>query len=572
MNTENFKENEHTYCINLFKVNHIIMLIVDPESGNIIDANRAACLFYKYDHEDIIKLKTSDINVLSIKELREKMKLAVLEQKNLFYFKHKLANGATRDVEVHSGPITHNSRQLLYSIIHDITERTKAEGKMIIKENYLEEKIKLSMDKLEKVNNMLQNEIEEGARTMEALKINQERLAFAIQGNGDGVWDWNVITDEMITSDQWKDMIGYEKIDIKNLFSEWGKLIHPDDKDTAYLNLDRYLEGLAPTYESEVRLRTKDGSYKWILTRGKIISRTIDGKPLRVTGTHTDINSRKLMEQELEKAKDNAEKNSIKKSEFIANMSHELRTPLNVNLSAIQLFELYVKNDLNLGKEKSLNHIQSMKRNCMRLLRLVNNLIDTTKIEAGFYEPNFSKYNIVDVIRRIALSVSNYAKYKDINLIFNADMEETLITCDIDMIERIMLNVISNAIKFTRNLIDINIYSKDYTVVIVVKDNGIGIKEVDQNIIFERYKQVSKLFTSENEGSGIGLSLTKSLVKMHGGNISVKSEYENGSEFIIELPVKQKSSEEFALHKVNDTTDEDRFIEKMNVEFSDIYK
>ncbi len=98
-------------------------------------------------------------------------------------------------------------------------------------------------------------------------------------------------------------------------------------------------------------------------------------------------------------------------------MSHELRTPLNINLSAIQLFELYFKNDWDLGKEKISKHMKSMKQNCMRLLRLVNNLIDTTKIDAGFYEPNFSSQNIVDVIERICLSVSDYAKQKNINLI-----------------------------------------------------------------------------------------------------------------------------------------------------------
>ena len=191
-----------------------------------------------------------------------------------------------------------------------------------------------------------------------------------------------------------------------------------------------------------------------------------------------------------------------------------------------------------LDKEKSSKHLKAMKRNCMRLLRLVNNLIDTTKIDAGFYEPNFSNQDIVSLIKRIALSVSDYAKQKDINLLFYTDVEEMSIICDVDMIERIMLNIISNAIKFTGDSVDINIYNRVDTVVISVKDNGIGIEEENQNIIFERYKQVSKLFTRENEGSGIGLSLTKSLVEMHGGNISVKSEYGKGSEFIIELPVK----------------------------------
>ena len=213
-----------------------------------------------------------------------------------------------------------------------------------------------------------------------------------------------------------------------------------------------------------------------------------------------------------------------------------------------------------------------MKRNCKRLLKLANNLIDTTKIEAGFYEPIFNKYNIVGVIERIALSVTDYAKQKNIDLIFNTDVEEIFVICDIDMIERIMLNLISNAIKFTNNYVSIDIYNRVDIVVISVKDNGIGIEEHNYSMIFERYKQVSKLFTLENEGSGIGLSITKSLVEMHGENISVKSQYGNGSEFIIKLPVNQNISDEFILNNDNDTLDKDKFIEKMNVEFSDIYE
>ncbi|MBZ9687057.1 PAS domain S-box protein [Clostridium estertheticum] len=695
-------QHKHTNCNDFFKINHTIMIVIDPETGVIIDANDAACSFYQYDYEHIIKLKISDINVLSIEELAMQIQLATKEQRNHFYFKHRLSNGETRDVEVHSGPIIQKSRKLLYSVIRDITDSKKAEEEMIKKNNELEEKNSANMKKLEQVNAILEKEIAEGKRTMEQLKANEERLTFALEGSGDGVWDWNARTNEMIYSKGWKKMLGYEESDIQNLFSEWDKLLHPDDKESAHLNLNMYLEGLVPVYESEYRLRAKDESYIWILSKGKIISCTKDGKPLRVTGTHSDINSRKLMEQELreakerfsnvleyskdasyrrnvvtdkydymspvierltgytleemmimnedsvfekihqddlqdvvqcikestknsgsdaieyrflckdgeyrwfldrftsvvgklsqpsfrygvfqditfqknakeelKKAKEIAEKASINKSEFIANMSHELRTPLNVTLAGVQLFELYLKNGSYLDKEKSSRHLKAMKRNCMRLLRLVNNLIDSTKIDAGFYEPHFSNQDIVSLINRISLSVSDYAKHKDINLLFHTDVDEMSIICDVDMVERIMLNIISNAIKFTADSVIINIHKGMDTVIISVKDNGIGIEKENQDIIFERYKQVSKLFTRENEGSGIGLSLTKSLIEMHGGNISVESEYGKGSEFIIELPVKQCAHEECIVYNVNETENKDKFIEKMNVEFSDIYE
>lgn len=577
MNNINYKECENnnaqgglhkncSYYDNIFKNNHVIMLVINPQTGDIIDASPFACSFYQYSYNDMLKMKISDINILSIEEISLEMMKASNEEKNYFHFKHRLSSGEIRDVEVCSGPIIQEGKQLVYSIIHDITQRKKVEEEAIKTNKELQEKIVLRTKELEELNDILAKKISEGAKTAEILKEKEERLAFALEGNGDGVWDWNAVTDEVTYSKRWKEMLGYRENEIPNLFSEWEKLIHPHDKVCVLKNLNMYLEGSLPVYRSEHRLLMKDGSYKWILSRGKIISWTADGDLLRITGTHSDITYRKEMEQQLKEAKEVAEKTSIKRSEFIANMSHELRTPINVNLSAIQLFELYIKNDWNLGKEKISEYVKAMKGSCLRLLRLVNNLIDTTKIQAGFYKPLFNNHNIVDVIQRISLSVSEYTKQKNIKLIFHTEVEEILMICDIDIIERIMLNVISNAIKFTDNCVNIDIYNRVNTVIIVVKDNGIGIEEENKALIFERYKQVSKLFTRENEGSGIGLALTKSLVEIHGGNINVKSEYGKGSEFIIELPIKYNTSREVIPHD----NDNYKFIEKMNVEFSDI--
>jgi len=574
MNDVNYKgiKKNDSYYNNFFKDTPVIMVVVNPQTGKIIDANPFACSFYQYSYEDMLKLKIGDINILSIEHISDEMKRASNKDKNCFYFKHRLFSGTIRDVEVHSGPIIQEGKLLLYSIIYDITDRVKMEEKCETINNELQEKIELRTKQLEELNDILEKKISEELKNAEILKENEERLAFALEGSGEGVWDWNTVTDQAIYSKRWKEILGYGENEIKNLHSEWKERIHPDDMESTYANFNGYIEGYLPVYRSEHRLRTKDGSYKWILSKGKVISWTEDKKPLRITGTHSDITSRKLLEKELKEAKEYAEKASIKKSEFIANMSHELRTPLNINLSAIQLFELYFNNNWDLGKEKISMHMESMKQNCLRLLKLVNNLIDTTKIEAGFYEPIFSSHNIVDVIERISLSVSDYAKQKNINLTFNSDVKEKLMICDVDMIERIMLNLISNAIKFTDNCININIYNRDFTVVIVVKDNEIGIEKDNQNIIFERYKQVSKLLTRETEGSGIGLALTKSLVEMLGGNIIVKSEYGNGAEFIIELPVKQQTSEKFISASVNDDIDNDKLTQNMKVEFSDIYK
>ncbi len=133
-----------------------------------------------------------------------------------------------------------------------------------------------------------------------ALRESEERWQFALEGSRDGVWDWDATTNEVFFSKRWKEMLGYAEDEISNNFEEWDIRLHPDDRERCYADLERHLSGNAPYYENEHRLRCKDGSYKWILDRGKAITRDAEGKPLRVIGTHTDISRRKQTEQALQ--------------------------------------------------------------------------------------------------------------------------------------------------------------------------------------------------------------------------------------------------------------------------------
>lgn len=226
------------------------------------------------------------------------------------------------------------------------------------------------------------------------------------------------------------------------------------------------------------------------------------------------------------------------KTEFFSNLSHELRTPLNVILSTLQLFEQYIKGDIIQNKQKITKHTLAMKQNCFRLLRLINNLLDITRIDSGFFELRLQHIDIIKYIRDLMQSVHEYASNNGLSLEFTAELEEKFINCDIEKIERIMLNLLSNAIKFTSKggSISVNVSTTLNNVIISVKDTGIGIPEDKQTVIFERFRQVERSFTRNYEGSGIGLSLVKSLIEMHKGKISIKSEIGVGSEFIVELP------------------------------------
>ena len=257
--------------------------------------------------------------------------------------------------------------------------------------------------------------------------------------------------------------------------------------------------------------------------------------------------------------------------EFFANISHELRTPLNLIFSSLQLIKSVEKEVLE--KRNSLNkYIDIIDQNSKRLLKLVDNLIDSTRMKCGYYEYNPKNYDIVSFVENISMSVADFAKQNNIDLIFDTDVEEKIMAFDLEKLERIMLNLLSNSIKYNKAQGQIEVLLNDCndTFVIRVKDTGVGIPSDKLMYIFERFRQVENRFNKSTKGSGIGLSLVKDLIEIQGGTIEVKSELGVGSEFIIKLPVKILSDDS-NIDKVYFNNDYHDLVKRMNIEFSDIY-
>ena len=255
------------------------------------------------------------------------------------------------------------------------------------------------------------------------------------------------------------------------------------------------------------------------------------------------------------------------KLDFFVNISHELRTPVNLISSTTQLIKLNLK---NLSKEDEniiSKYIDIMESNSMRLIRLINNLIDSTKIDAGFVKFTPINADIIKFVEDVCDSVVDYVDFNKMNLIFDTDSEEEIVLFDPDIIERILLNLLSNAVKFNKvsGTIYVNLYTKDDEIRITVRDEGIGIPKEKLSSIFKRFEQLQTKNKIEKQGSGIGLYLVKSLVTLHGGNIKVESKVNEGSKFIVTIPKKVlENGEELVIDE------KEKANRKVNIEFSDI--
>ncbi|NRZ78513.1 signal transduction histidine kinase [Clostridium beijerinckii] len=276
----------------------------------------------------------------------------------------------------------------------------------------------------------------------------------------------------------------------------------------------------------------------------------------------------KLSKDELVSKLINLSESKKNQEDFILNISHDLRSPLNIILSVLQCYKDDYKDIKRYGKCQ--DHMDVIKRNSYKILKLVNNLIDTTKLEKNHYSIKRENLDVINLIEWNISSIDKYAKQKEISLVFDTNVEEYIMAVDPEAIDRIIMNLISNAIKFSPkgSNIYINAWKSINQLTISVRDEGIGIPKEEQNTIFNRFVQSSRNKKSENSGSGIGLDLVRYLTQAHNGSIELKSEENSGCEFIIKLPIERLQDDENNRDKCLNIRSK---VEVLEVEFSDIY-
>lgn len=506
----------------------------------------------------------------------------------------------------------------------------------------------------------LKAEKEKQRATLAKLQESEERFALAMAGSQDGLWDWDLKTGQQYFSGRWNEMRGYSRAETVLDRKEWEALIHPEDRLEVLTGLKDHFEGRSEHFQAEFRVKIKDNSYKWVMSRGMAVFDEA-GKPYRMAGSHTDISERKETEirlktltraihnapvsvvmtnragdieyvnpkftqvtgflpeevmgenpsllqsgkqseefyadlwttilkgeewngvfinkkkngelffegasissireengdishfiaikediterveseQLLIKAMEKAEESDQLKSSFLANMSHEIRTPMN---GIMGFADLMTKPDIS--NEKKKYYADIIKSSTTRLLRLLTDIIDYSKIDAGQIEIHEIPFNMNVLIDQVIQEAKLNAKDTPISKLEVVSRkallkDSAMFVSDEVRLKQVLLNLINNAMKFTpEGSVEIGYeYANKDGVVLYVKDTGLGIPKEKQTIIFERFRQVDETTKRSYEGAGLGLSITRGLVQALGGKIWLESELDKGTTFFVSLPI-----------------------------------
>ena len=366
-----------------------------------------------------------------------------------------------------------------------------------------------------------------------ALRESEARWNFALEGSGDGVWDWNALTNEVFFSSQWKRMLGYKDDDLSGRFSEWEKRIHPDDKESCFDDLGRHFEGKTDVYINEHRMLCKDGSYKWILDRGKMVSINEDGKPLRVIGTHTDITERKNYENALRQGMEKEMELNQMKSKFISVASHEFRTPLATILATSESLMSYRH---KMSAQQIDERIGRIKDQVSNLNKIIEEVLSLSKLQARERELQPDLFDLSVLTLSIVEEFRNQAG-REVKLEYQSVPENIEVILDRKNIQLIISNLLSNAVKYSlpRRTVNVGLRSDGKNVILTIQDEGIGIPEEEIRHLFTPFFRASN--SGNLPGTGLGLNIVKESVERHGGRINVKSRLNEGTLFSVQLPL-----------------------------------
>ncbi|MFO8000114.1 MAG: ATP-binding protein [Marinilabilia sp.] len=385
--------------------------------------------------------------------------------------------------------------------------------------------------------------INQKRRIEKKLIKSESRLEMALEGANEGLWDADLMSGKIFLSQQFAKLLHYDtpgEIDFNT--ENYANLFHPEDRSQIPEAFQMHKNGNTPLFICEARIRKKSGHFNWFSIHGKITERDTAKRPLRMTGTITDIQAQKEFENQLKMSKEQAEEGDRLKSAFLANMSHEIRTPMNAILGFTDL----LMNDF-IDTPDYDQYLGMIKNSGENLLNLINDIIDISKIESGQLKIQCEHVDVHEILEKLENIAQNLINQKNKKLRFRVTHDvpdkQFYIHTDPYRLQQILLNLITNAIKFTdTGEIEVGYKLHDQrTLIFFVKDTGKGIAPAHKNIIFERFRQIDETSIKNQGGTGLGLAITKSLVTMMNGEIWLQSEREKGAVFSFSLPCRCNS-------------------------------
>ncbi len=481
----------------MFYKNNAIMLIIDPVSGEILNANEAAANFYGYTVNRLEKMNINQINMLQAEQVKTEVSLALGERRKYLDFRHRLASGEVRDVEVYSGSIEFDGCTRLYSIVHDVTDRKRAQA-LLIQVNW--------------------------------------RLESIVESTRIGTWEWNIQTGETVFNERWAQILGYSLDELAPVsIKTWELLTHPADLIYSNELLQKHFSGELPYYNLDFRMKHKDGQWVWIHDRGRVVIRTVDGKPLMMFGTHTDITERKKVEETLRMNEVELLRINTEKDKFFSIIAHDLRSPFNGFLG---LTEIMVEGLPGMTRDEIHQMAVLMRKSATNLFSLLGNLLEWSRMQRGLTDFTPSSFLLMSKISESMMLVKDAADKKEI-LISYAVPKDLMVFADANMLGGILRNLVTNAVKFTRKGGFIIISARSVpgnSVEISVSDTGIGMsKELIDNL-FHLDVNTGRKGTQGEYSTGLGLLICKDFIEKSGGKLDIESEEGKGSVFRFTIP------------------------------------
>ncbi|BAU12248.1 PAS/PAC sensor hybrid histidine kinase [Leptolyngbya sp. NIES-3755] len=393
--------------------------------------------------------------------------------------------------------------------------------------------------------NAVVQEITSRKQSEAKLSESEERLRLALVAANQGLYDLNVQTGDAIVSPEYAQMLGYDPETFVETNAAWHDRLHPDDWERVGQTYLDYITGKTSEYRVEFRQRTRSGNWKWILSLGRIAAWDSEGQPLRMLGTHTDIDDRKAAEAEREQlllreqtAREEAEKANQIKDEFLAVLSHELRTPLNPILGWIRLLQAG-----RLDADRMQQAFHTIERNAQLQTQLIDDLLDVSRILRGKLKLDAAPVNLETVIESAIDTIRLAAEAKSIQIETVLEPIGTVIG-DAGRLQQVVWNLLTNAVKFTPNQgqVKVRLSAADSQAEVQVIDSGKGISAEFLPQVFERFQQADSSTTRQFGGLGLGLAIARQLVELHGGTITADSPgEEQGATFTVRLPLNQSA-------------------------------